>query len=246
MGSSRVLVADIDGTLLGDVDALERFAAWHAAHRARYRLVYATGRLRASLSEVIAESALPEPDVVISAVGTEIHDGRGRPWPGWAEQFHGWDANAVRRRLREFMWLELQPEEAQTRLKASYDVLGLSASDRTTIRRALARGGLDASIVYNSGLHLDVLPSAAGKGNAARFVVDSWGVASDDVMVFGDSGNDLDLFQRGFRGTLVANALPELSVAVGDDAYRSPLAYAAGVLDGIRHWSGPDWLDIQR
>lgn len=238
MGAGRVLVADIDGTLLGDVDALERFAVWHAAHRARYRLVYATGRLHPSLLEVIAGTALPEPDVAITAVGTEIHGGSGRQWPGWAEQFDGWYANAVRRTLRQFTWLELQPEEAQTRLKASYDVHGLSAPDRSTIRRALARAGLDASIAYSSGLHLDILPSAAGKGNAARFVVDSWGVAPDDVMVFGDSGNDLDLFQRGFRGTLVANALPELSAAVGDDAYRSPLAYAAGVLDGIRRWSG--------
>lgn len=237
MGPRRVLVADIDGTLLGDADALERFAEWHAAQRTGHRLVYATGRSGDSLDRAIAETALPEPDVVISAVGSEIHDRRGDAWPGWLEQFDGWDADDVRRVLGRFRWLDLQPAAAQTRLKASYDVGGLTNSDEAEIRRSLRATGIEATIVYSANQYLDILPAAAGKGNAARFLADTWSVIPNDVLVFGDSGNDLQLFQRGFRGTLVANALPELRAAVGDDAYRSPLPFAAGVLDGIRYWS---------
>jgi sucrose-6F-phosphate phosphohydrolase len=237
VGPDRVLVADIDGTLLGDTEALDRFAAWHDARRDGHRLVYATGRSRRSLAQAIAETSLPEPDVVISAVGTEIHDSDGRAWPGWLDRLEHWDADAVRKELSRFRWLDLQPAANQTNLKASFDVRGLSAADHAEIRRALKQAELDATIVYSAGLYLDVLPSTAGKGNAARFLMESWGLTPGDVMVFGDSGNDLQLFQRGFRGTIVANALPELVAAVGRDTYRSPLPYAAGVLDGIRYWS---------
>jgi sucrose-6F-phosphate phosphohydrolase len=238
MATGRLLVADLDGTLLGDEQALSRFAAWFQPRHARYRLVYASGRHRESVAAVIAGTALPDPDAVISAVGTEIHDSRGRPWPGWQERFDGWDAAAVRRTLRPIRWLELQPDAAQTPLKASYDVRGLAATDLATIRGTLAAAGLASNLVYSSNLHLDVLPAAAGKGNAARFLADAWAIAPEDVLVFGDSGNDMQLFQQGFRGTLVANALPELSLAVGADVYRSPLPYAGGVLDGVIHWSG--------
>ncbi len=238
MDAVRILVTDLDGTLVGDTGALVRFAAWYAERGDQYRLVYATGRVRDSLWRLIEETDLPQPDAVISAVGTEIHAGDGRPWPGWTEQFRGWDADIVRRALDRFPWLTRQPDAAQSQLKASYDVQNLRASYRLGIQRALQEAAVDATIVYSLGLHLDVIPARAGKGKAARFVVDSWCVPGDRVLVFGDSGNDIELFQQGFRGTLVANAHPELSAAIGDDAYRSPFAYAAGVLDGIRYWAG--------
>ncbi len=237
MGPGRVLVADIDGTLVGDDASLERFAAWHADERQRDRLVYATGRHRDSLQRLIAGTALPVPDAAITAVGTEIHDGRGRRWPGWAERFDGYDADLIRRALRSFGWLAIQADDVQTRLKASYHVSDLAEARIADIHAALVDAGHDARLIYSAGSYLDVLPAAAGKGAAARFLAERWGASPGHVLVFGDTGNDLDLFECGFRGTLVANALPELNEAVHEQAYRSPFPYASGVLDGIRHWS---------
>jgi hydroxymethylpyrimidine pyrophosphatase-like HAD family hydrolase len=72
-------------------------------------------------------------------------------------------------------------------------------------------------------------------------------VEPEDVLVFGDTGNDVDLFAQGFRGTVVGNALPELADArAARDAYRSPLRHAAGVLDGVRHWWGAEALQPVR
>ena len=93
--------------------------------------------------------------------------------------------------------------------------------------------------MYSGGVDLDILPSAAGKGRAARFLAESWAIATDDVLAFGDSGNDAELLGSGFRGTAVANAFPELLAATDPDVYRSPKPFADGVLDGIRHWSHP-------
>jgi sucrose-6F-phosphate phosphohydrolase len=238
VGAGSVVLADVDGTLLGDDGALERFAGWYADAQPGWRLIYATGRLRPSLATVIAETALPEPDVVISGVGTEIHEEGGRPFPGWAERFEAWDGDAVRAALATIDWLEPQGAIVQTRLKASYDVPGLDRAGRTEIADRLEQAGLEASLVYSSGLHLDVLPADAGKGRAARHVTRTWGMAPRDVLAFGDSGNDLGLFGEGFRGTVVANVLPELDRLLGPSVYRSPLPFADGVLDGIRRWTG--------
>jgi sucrose-6F-phosphate phosphohydrolase len=237
MDRGRLLVADLDGTLLGDDAALIRFASWLRGRRDLFRLVYASGRHRDSIMNVVASSELPEPDALISAVGTEIHDPAGRPWPGWLERFNGWSGDGVRQALRSFPEVQPQPAAAQTARKASFDVPNLGPTDLDAIRRTLAAARLPSTLVYSCDLYLDVLPDVGGKGHAARFLADAWGVAAKDVLVFGDSGNDLQMFQQGFRGTIVANALPELRLAVGPDVYRSPLSYAGGVLDGVLYWS---------
>ncbi len=238
MGGRRVLVTDLDGTVLGDDAALGRFREWAAGNRADHRLIYASGRHVASILGVVREETLPLPDAVISSVGTEIHDAEGRPWPGWLERFAGWHAERVRELLRPFRWLDPQPEEHQTWLKASYVARGLGQQDLALIRQTLVDAGLVPAIVYSSGVDLDILPGAAGKGRAARFLTDGWGVSPRDVLAFGDSGNDAELLGVGYRGTMVGNALPELDRLVAADVYRSPAAFADGILDGIRYWSG--------
>ena len=236
MGRRRLLVTDLDGTLVGDDAALDRFRTWVAGSRSEHRLVYATGRHRPSLVALMEEAALPRPDALVSAVGTEIHDAEGRPWPGWTDRFAGWHAERVRQIVRGLPWLEPQVDACQSWLKASYTVTRIADADLGLIRRMLRDAGIVATLTYSGGENLDVLPAAAGKGRAARFLADGWGIPPSDVLAFGDSGNDAEMLNAGFRGTIVANALPELRDAVGSEVYRSPAAFADGVLDGIRHW----------
>jgi sucrose-6F-phosphate phosphohydrolase len=237
MGAERLLVTDLDGTLIGDDRALERFAAWHGAKDDGTKLVYATGRSIESVERSIASTSLPRPDATITSVGTEIRDGRGRQSLDWPGRGREWDAGPVRRLLSIIDRLKVQPESLQSRYKASFDAPDLADDDVDGIRRLLADAGLAATVVYSSSLHLDILPPWAGKGDATVAIADSLGIGRRDVLVFGDSGNDLQLFQRGFCGTIVANALPELRSAVDETVYRSPLPFADGVLDGIRYWS---------
>jgi sucrose-6F-phosphate phosphohydrolase len=237
MDHRQILVTDLDGTLLGDVVALARFREWWSACRGSRRLVYATGRHLASVRALVEGGALPEPHAVISAVGTEIHDAAGNEVSGWASRFHGWHAGRVREILRPVRWLEAQPQEHQSSRKASFFVHDPAPDDIAFLEGLLAAAGCRATLVRSGGRFLDVVPERAGKGQATHFLAERWSVPTWRVLAFGDSGNDLELLSSGFLGTIVANALPELRDAVPDRVYRSPLAFADGVLDGVRFWS---------
>ena len=237
MAARRLLVSDLDGTLLGDPAALARFARWLAGQRDSMTVAYASGRRLDSVRAAVDGEGLPEPDVVISSVGTEIHDAAGRPWPGWLEGLDQAHGDRAREALRSATGITLQAAEHQTPLKASFDAPALGVAGLARVDAALTAAGLDASIVYSVERFLDVLPRAAGKGPATRFLASALRIDDADVLTFGDSGNDLDMLRAGFRGTIVANALPELLAEAPRGVYRSPSTFADGVLDGIRHWT---------
>jgi sucrose-6F-phosphate phosphohydrolase len=237
VGARRLLISDIDGTLLGDPAALSRFGEWLADRRRSWLLAYASGRHLAAIRAAMEAEGLPAADALITMVGTEVLDAAGRPWPGWRERFADFEGERIRAHLRRFEWLELQPDEWQSQLKASYFVDRLVPARRVAVERLLENAGMDVRLILSGGRQLDVIPGRAGKGHAARFLAGCLGLPDDDVLVFGDSGNDLELLAEGFRGTIVANAEPELRAAVGSGVYHAQQPFADGVLDGIAFWS---------
>lgn len=102
MDPQRLLVSDLDGTLLGDEVALERFRDWFAAQRQSWRLVFATGRTVESVMAIVAAGDLPAPDAIVSNVGADIHDPVGGQWPGWPTSTDRWDLELVRTCLAQF------------------------------------------------------------------------------------------------------------------------------------------------
>ncbi len=235
MGPQRLLVSDIDGTLLGDAGATERFRVWLDGAGRRWRLAYATGRTVGSVMDLVADGALVAPDAIISSVGTEIHDPAGTAWPGWPPAAEGWDRERVRQVLDAVPGVTAQPTTFQTAVKASYEALALSPTSLDDIRRRLVAAGLDATVVYSSERDLDVLPAWGGKARAAAFLAAAWGYTADEVIACGDSGNDADLLTSGIRAVVVGDA-PDLAGLRGPAIYRALRPLADGVLEGIRHW----------
>jgi sucrose-6F-phosphate phosphohydrolase len=244
MYRQQLVVSDLDGTLLGDDDALRQFARWYSQVASRVALVYATGRDFDSVQSSVAATDLPEPDAIIGCVGTEVRCFRtGRALVDWpadlptARPPH-WDAAVVRGALSAVPRMAPQPDEFQTQFKVSFFLPEATADELQSIDALLRHYHLACEIVYSSGLHLDILPHGINKGTAVKNLAMLWRIPADSVVVCGDTANDLAMFQQGFRGVVVANALDELKRLSGDRVYLAQQPHAAGVLEGLLHWLG--------
>lgn len=67
---------------------------------------------------------------------------------------------------------------------------------------------------YTDGQWLEIMPQASTKANAAVTLKERLGC--DELVVFGDNKNDIELFNVADRGYAVANAVPELKAIATD------------------------------
>ncbi len=233
----KLIVSDIDGTMLGDDESLERFARWLDAH-SQVGLSYASGRFYESVLESIEQTPLPDPSAVIGGVGSDItlHPS-GRSVEKWHEILdENWDAEKVREVLSVHEELEIQPEKWQSDYKVSYYLYDADPQQLQELQDELSAASVHTRVIYSSSRDLDFLPRKADKGAAAEFLADMWGIEKEKVLVCGDSGNDAMLFNRGFNGVVVGNAKPELAALEAPNIYHAQWQYAAGVMEGIEYW----------
>jgi sucrose-6-phosphatase len=234
--SSWLFISDVDDTLLGDKLSLSDLSAQINEVRESIVLVYNSSRPCASIRKSIAHnSGLLNPDYLIGALGTEIQFGiLGANLDEYRQYLSdGWNRAEVAA-LMEEMGLTAHPDEFQTPLKASYYVNG--DEEHQKARTRLAARGIPSRVIFSGGKNLDIIPTNAGKGNAAEFLRRYLKFAQEKVVVAGDSANDYDLFEFGFKGIIVANAEPDLKDLSGDYIYQAGSGHAGGVLEGLRHW----------
>ena len=85
--------------------------------------------------------------------------------------------------------------------------------------------------------YLDLMPRWSGKGEPVGYLARKLGIPDDRVLVAGDSGNDRDMMDRGFKSIIVANHASDLADLVGKSGtFRSSRPGAAGVLEGLAHF----------
>ena len=220
-----LLVSDLDGTLLGHDSSLEEFELW--SRNAEEMLVaYATGRNLESVLDCLATKALPCPQFLITNIGTEIWQ-----MPTVTPAFHwprlrgkSWSPSRIMEHMETIPEAELQPTPFQTAWKLSYF---FNDMPEQKLRK----------LTQNSGNRfLDFLPPQTHKGAAVEALASHLSVSADRIIVAGDSGNDISMFEMGYQNIMVANAQAELRNLAFSRTYRAKSAFAAGVLEGLDFW----------
>ena len=244
--SRRVLVCDVDGTLVlcgpsagGGQPSLAELSRLLSARGDRFMFAVATGRSLSSARAVFAEHRLPAPDIVIASVGTSIHRGLDdstgdASWQSYIDV--DWDRDEVVCLAERVPGLRLQPPANQGRYKVSFDVE--PASFRAPVlHEAASRLHSKVNVIVTLLMFVDALPERASKGRALDYFCQQSGIDLGQTLVCGDSGNDRDLLLVAGRAVVVANYAREI-----EDLRRAPHVFfsahpgAAGILDGMaRH-----------
>ena len=235
----RLLICDIDNTLLGDREGLRDFLRWQATQSDDVALGIATGRSFHSAQSILASEGVPNPDVIISSVGTQIHwyDRNARRFcedASWKERMSaGWDRPLIDE-VADELGLRRQALLEQREGKASFFI---DDHDVARIAAAFGSRGLEVEIVASHGRYLDILPNGVNKGAAVDHVADCMGLLRARIAVAGDSGNDLGMLRSCVHPIVVGN----WSDGLGDNpalshAYIAQASHAAGVLEGVRHF----------
>lgn len=240
----RILVCDIDNTLLGDDKALKALIKTIEEGRKlkghhKIGLAFATGRRLESAQQVMEEENLPMPDFLITSVGSEIHYGHGMLEDyAWKQHVdYRWKPKELRKALVDIPGLKMQPGIAQREHKISYFINPDKAPTVREIQAHLRHLDLHARLIFSHGEFLDLLPVRASKGLAIRYLSIKWGLPPERILVAGDSGNDEDMLRGNMLGLVVGNYSPELARLKGRGrVYFAESHYAWGILEGMTHY----------
>lgn len=235
----RLVVCDVDTALVGDREALGELLERVRASGRRIGLGVVTGRGLEQAVAVLEKWDVPTPDLLITAVGSEIHYGHDMVKDlGWQKHIdYRWKPAELRQALAEIPGLRLQPKREQRRFKISYYVDPDKSPGPRAIRAHLRHLDLHAKLIYSHQAYLDVLPVRASKGLALRYLAFKWGLAPEDLLVAGGSGSDEELLSGNTLGVVVGNYSPELERLRG----RSRVFFAEGrhgwgVLEGLAYY----------
>ena len=119
----RLIITDLDNTLTGDAGALAEFNELIRDHE-YIGFGIATGRRLDNAMALIEELGLPQPDLIDTDAGTQLHYGEAlTPDRSWRKQIgYAWNPEDVRRALDDLPGLFLQDDEHQSEFKISYEI----------------------------------------------------------------------------------------------------------------------------
>ncbi len=226
------LATDLDGTFLGgrQADRLTLYRTIRATND--IRLVFVTGRGAESVMPLLADPLVPDPEFIIADVGaTVLHgDGKRPVTPLQWELSAKWiGTEPILQALQDLPQLVRQRVPQERRCSFFLDDVGLLPE----IRERVAH--LDVDVLLSADRYLDVLPRGISKGDTLMRLVAHLGIDAQDVLVAGDTLNDLSLYDTGYRGVVVGHAEPALVEATKEREHVHIAASpgAGGILEAI-------------
>jgi sucrose-phosphate synthase len=234
-----LLIADLDHTLIGDGASMRTLLTWLRERSDDVSFGIATGRTLDSALGLLRTHSVPSPDLVVAAVGTEIRYGpRIVPDNSWQDHIrYFWRRDDLRVALADVPGITPQPDGHQTRFKLSYFTDPSEDELLEQITMVLKQNRLRAQLVFSHGKFLDVVPIRASKGRAIRYVAHKWGIDVGNILVAGDSGNDLDMLTGETLGVVVGGYAPELEILrKRERVFFADAPCSGGIIEGIEHY----------
>jgi sucrose-phosphate synthase len=243
----RLIIADIDNTLTGNEDALRDLVQLIDGAEDNIGFGISTGRCFEDVLKFMEEIDIPHPEVLVTSVGTEIYYGRSfTPDKSWQKHIEfRWEPERVREVLSGVEGVNLQMEHDQSAYKISYQVDFTVAPSLSAIKKLLREAGLRVKVILSFEMFLDIIPSRAGSGLSIRQMAYKWGLPLENILVAGDSGNDLDMLAGNTLGVVVGNYSPELEkLRKYPRVYFAEAHHAAGIIEGIHYYNFLETITI--
>lgn len=238
--ADRLIITDIDDTLIGDEEALERFKELLNNRDENVAFGIATGRTLESARQVIDEYNIPMPNIFITSVGTEINYDEDmiedETWRRYLDYY--WNPGKITDVLDSIPGLIKQPDENQRKYKISYDIDFKKSPRVREIRKIVRNNKLKVNMIFSHQAYLDILPIRASTGLAARYLSIKWDIPEDKILAAGDSGSEEEMLRGNTLGVIVSNYSRELKKLKGQPRiYFAENACAGGILEGIEHYN---------
>lgn len=239
-GVDRIVIADIDNTLTGDDGAMRAFFDRIESTETEVGFGIATGRRFEEVVRLMEENDMPQPEVLITSVGTEIYYGKNlTPDASWRKHIDfRWEPDKVRAALDPIKGLYLQEEHEQSTFKISYGIDFQESPSLAGIKRILRENGIRVKVVLSLNMFLDIIPARAGSGLCIRHMAYKWGFPLEHILVAGDSGNDEEMLAGNTLGVVVGNYSRELEkLRRYPRIYFAESHHAAGILEGMDYYN---------
>ena len=243
----RLIITDIDNTLTGDDEAMREFFQLITDAEDNIGFGIATGRRFEDVVQLMKDYDMPQPEVLIAAVGTEIYYGKHyTPDRRWQKHIDfRWDPERVHEVLDSIEGLYPQKAHEQSAYKISYEADFSVAPKLQAIKRHLREAGLRVKVIVSLGMFLDIIPSRAGSGLSIRQMAYKWGFPLENILVAGDSGNDEGMLAGNTLGVVVGNYSEELEkLRRYPRVYFADACHAAGIIEGVHYYNFLDKITI--
>jgi len=227
-----LLATDLDGTFLGG-KSLHKQKLYRLIRKNKaIRLVFVTGRGLETVIPLLNDPIIPNPDYIICDVGATIVNGHTlepieqlqseieKSWPGNLK---------IRESLQHLDSLQYQ-EVPQQRRCSFY------TNDESIVKEVKETAAtLGCDVIYSANKFLDVLPKSINKGTSLVNLVKYLKENAEDVLVAGDTLNDLEMYRRGFKGVVVGNAEQKLieSTSNIENVYHAKAEGAGGIIEAM-------------
>lgn len=233
--ANHILATDLDGTLVGDADGLQQLLDFYAEQIYDVSLIYITGRHFSSALSLIETENLPIPQVLVTDVGTRIYTGEhfeeDKEWTARMQQ--DWMPEQIDQIAAHISGIVKQQLPVTNR--CSFHVTNPSLVEE--FRKQLEAAGIPHKLIFSGGKDLDILPKASGKGQALTYLLDKYRVQGANLLIAGDSGNDLEMLSLGFPSVIVGNAQSELLESPEHPSiFRATKGFAGGIHEAWNHF----------